>query len=155
VVGLARLSHTGVFLGGNLCGGDRASEESGGCRTNGLFQLLRVLSGAVIPDVYCRVMLAGFLAGVSAPQRARHARHGIRPGKGKADGIRSAIVVRQRFFGMFWPLFLAGSGRLRDNRRMTDAAHNQHSETRRPSDRDRIVTTGPSRFQPARPEVLR
>src|SRR6516165_5804106 len=30
----------------------------------------------------------------------------------------------------------------------------QHSETRRPSDRDRIVTTGPSRFQPARPEVL-
>jgi len=39
---------------------------------------------------------------------------------------------------------LAGSERLRDNRRMTDAAHNQHSETRRPSDRDRIVTTGPS-----------
>jgi hypothetical protein len=37
---------------------------------------------------------------------------------------------------------------------MTDAAHNQHSETRRPSDRDRIVTTGPSRFQPGRPEVL-
>ena len=42
---------------------------------------------------------------------------------------------------------------------MTDAAHNQHSEnqhseTRRPSDRDRIVTTGPSRFPPARPEVL-
>jgi hypothetical protein len=59
--------------------------------------------------------------------------------------IRSATVVRQRFFGMFWPLFLAGSERLRDNRRMTDAAHNQHSETRRPSDRDRIVTTGPSR----------
>jgi len=29
---------------------------------------------------------------------------------------------------------------------MTDAAHNQHSETRRPSDRDR---------EPARPEVLR
>jgi hypothetical protein len=56
---------------------------------------------------------------------------------------------------MFWPLFLAGSERLRNNRRMTDAAHNQHSETRRPSDRDRIVTTGPSRFQPARPEVLR
>ena len=27
---------------------------------------------------------------------------------------------------------------------MTDAAHNQHSETRRPSDRDRIVTIGPS-----------
>jgi hypothetical protein len=56
---------------------------------------------------------------------------------------------------MFWPLFLAGSERLRDNRRMPDAAHNQHSETRRLSDRDRIVTTGPSRFQPARPEVLR
>jgi hypothetical protein len=37
---------------------------------------------------------------------------------------------------------------------MTDAAHNQHSETRRPSDRDRIVTTEPSRFQPARPDVL-
>jgi hypothetical protein len=35
--------------------------------------------------------------------------------------IRSAIVVRQRFFGIFWPLFLAGSERLRDNRRMTDA----------------------------------
>jgi hypothetical protein len=52
-------------------------------------------------------------------------------------------------------LFLAGSERLRDNRRMMDAAHDQHSETRRPSDRDRIVTTGPSRFQPARPEVLR
>jgi len=28
-------------------------------------------------------------------------------------------------------------------------AHNQHSETRRPGDRYRIVTTGPSRFQPA------
>jgi hypothetical protein len=54
----------------------------------------------------------------------------------------------QRSF--FWP----GSERLRDNRRMTDAAHNQHSKTRRPSDCDRIVTTGPSRFQPARPEVL-
>jgi hypothetical protein len=51
--------------------------------------------------------------------------------------------------------FLAGSERLRNNRPMTDAAHNQHSETRRPSDRDRIVTTGSSRFQPARPEVLR
>jgi len=38
----------------------------------------------------------------------------------------------------------------RDNRRMTDAAHNQHSESHRPSDRDCIVTTGPSRFQPAR-----
>jgi len=50
---------------------------------------------------------------------------------------------------------LAGSERLRDNRRMTDAAHNQHSETGRPSDCDRIITTGPSRFQPARPEVLR
>jgi hypothetical protein len=69
--------------------------------------------------------------------------------------IRSATVVRQRFFGIFWPLFLAGSERLRDNHRMTDTAHNQHSETRRPSDRDHIVTTGPHRFQPARPEVLR
>ena len=47
--------------------------------------------------------------------------------------IGSAIVVRQRFFGIFWPLFLAGS---EPNRRMTDAAHNQHSETRRLSDRD-------------------
>jgi hypothetical protein len=37
---------------------------------------------------------------------------------------------------------------------MTDAAHNRHSETRRPSDRDRIVTSRLSRFQPARPEVL-
>jgi hypothetical protein len=37
---------------------------------------------------------------------------------------------------------------------MTDAAYNQHSEIRRPSDRGRIVTTGPSRFQPARPEVF-
>ena len=62
--------------------------------------------------------------------------------------IRSAIVVRQRFFGIFWPLFLAGSERLRANRLMTDAAHHQHSESRRPSDRDRIVTTGPSRFHP-------
>jgi hypothetical protein len=35
-----------------------------------------------------------------------------------------------------------------------DAAHNQHSETCRPSDHNRIVTTGPSRFQPARPKVL-
>ena len=56
---------------------------------------------------------------------------------------------------IFWPLFLADSERLRDNRRMTEASHNQHSETRRPSDRDRIVRTGPIRFQPARPEVLR
>jgi hypothetical protein len=31
---------------------------------------------------------------------------------------------------------------------MTDAAHNQHSETRRPSDRDRIVTTGPAVSSP-------
>ena len=59
------------------------------------------------------------------------------------------------FSGYFGRSFWPGSERLRDNRRMTDAAHNQHSETRRPSDRDRIVTTGPSRFQPARPEVLR
>jgi hypothetical protein len=59
------------------------------------------------------------------------------------------------FSGYFGRFFLAGPERLRDNRRMTDAAHNQHSETRRPSDRDRIVTTGPRRFQPAHPEVLR
>ena len=83
----------------------------------------------------------------------------IKGSSASVSTIRSAIVVRQRFFAIFWPLFVAGSGRLRDNRRMTDAAHNQHSEnqhseTRRPSDRDRIVTTGPSRFQPARPEVL-
>ena len=54
--------------------------------------------------------------------------------------------------------FLVGSGRLKDNRRMRDAAHNQHSETRRPSDRDRIVNNRAQpfrRFQPARPEVLR
>ena len=57
--------------------------------------------------------------------------------------------------GYFGRSFLAGSERLRDNRRMTDAANNRHSETRRPSNRDCIVTTGPSRFQPARPEVLR
>src|SRR6516162_3678122 len=31
---------------------------------------------------------------------------------------------------------------------MTDAAHNQHSETRRPSDCDRIVTTGPAVSSP-------
>jgi len=36
---------------------------------------------------------------------------------------------------------------------MMDAAHNQ--ETRRLSNRDRIITTGPSRFRPARPEVMR
>ena len=59
------------------------------------------------------------------------------------------------FSGYFGRSLWPGSERLRDNRRMMDAAHNQHSETRRPSDRDRIVTTGPSRFQPARPEVLR
>jgi hypothetical protein len=41
----------------------------------------------------------------------------------------SAIVVRQRFFGIFWPRFLAGYERLRDDRRIRDAAHNQHSET--------------------------
>jgi hypothetical protein len=46
---------------------------------------------------------------------------------GGEAGRKSAIVVRQRFFGIFWPLFLAGS---EPNRRMTDAAHNQHSETR-------------------------
>ena len=39
----------------------------------------------------------------------------------RVSTTRSAIVVRQRFFGMFWPLFLAGSERLKDNRRMTDA----------------------------------
>jgi len=74
----------------------------------------------------------------------------IKGSSARVSTIRSAIVVRQRFFGILWPLFLAGSERLRDNRRMTDAAHNQHSETRRPSDRDRIITTGPSPF-PARP----
>ena len=31
---------------------------------------------------------------------------------------------------------------------MTDAAHNQHSETRRPSDRDRIGATGPAGSSP-------
>ena len=35
--------------------------------------------------------------------------------------------------------FLVGSERLKDNRRMRDAAHNQHSETRRPSNRDRLT----------------
>ena len=79
----------------------------------------------------------------------------VRGSSASVSIIRSATVVRQRFFGMFWPLFLAGSDRLRNNRRMTDAAHNQHSKTRCPSDRDRIVTTGPNRFQPAHPEVLR
>ena len=49
------------------------------------------------------------------------------PGR-RALERHSATVVRQRFFGIFWPLFLAGSERLRDNRRITDAAHNQHSE---------------------------
>jgi len=58
-----------------------------------------------------------------------------------------ATIFRDILAALFWP---APSGyRERDNRRMTDAAHNQHSETRRPSDHDRIVTTGPSRFQPA------
>jgi hypothetical protein len=37
------------------------------------------------------------------------------------------------FSGYFGGSFLAGS---EPNRRMTDAAYNQHSETRRPSDRD-------------------
>jgi hypothetical protein len=36
--------------------------------------------------------------------------------------------------------------------RMTDAVIRKPG---RPSDRDRIITTGPSRFQPAGPEVLR
>jgi hypothetical protein len=49
---------------------------------------------------------------------------------------------------------LAGSER-KEQSSMTDAADNQHSETCRPSDRDRIVTTAPSRFQSARQEVLR
>ena len=31
---------------------------------------------------------------------------------------------------------------------MTDAAHNQHSETRRPSDRDRIEQPGPAVSSP-------
>jgi hypothetical protein len=44
----------------------------------------------------------------------------------RVSTIRSAIVVRQRFFGIFWPLFLAA----------------------RPSDRDRIVTTGPAVSRP-------
>src|SRR6516164_3303845 len=67
-------------------------------------------------------------------------RHGVSHGRGlpetaSVSTIRSAIVVRQRFFGIFWPLFLAGSERLRDNRRMTDAAHNPHSEN--PPERSR------------------
>jgi hypothetical protein len=45
---------------------------------------------------------------------------------------------------------------LRDNRRMTDAAHNQHSGTRRPSDRDRIVTqVQPFPAHPSRSVALR
>ena len=71
----------------------------------------------------------------------------IKGSSARVSTIRSATVVRQRFFGILWPLFLAGSERLRDNRRMTDAAHNQHSETRRPSDRDRIKP-GPAVFSP-------
>jgi hypothetical protein len=51
-----------------------------------------------------------------------HARPHVPKGSSaRVSPIRSAIVARQRFFGIFWPLFLAGFERLRDNRRMTDA----------------------------------
>jgi len=46
------------------------------------------------------------------------------PDKGssaRVSTIRSVIVVRQRFFGIFGPLF-GSSERLSDNRRMTNAA---------------------------------
>ena len=45
----------------------------------------------------------------------------VKGSSARVSPIRLAIVVRRRFFGIFWPLFLAGSERLRDNRRMTDA----------------------------------
>ena len=35
----------------------------------------------------------------------------IKGSSARVSTIRSAIVVRQRFFGIFWPLFLAGSER--------------------------------------------
>ena len=64
------------------------------------------------------------------------------PIKGSSASVSTQLLLSGNdFSGYFWPLFLAGSEQLRDNRRITDAAHNQHSETRRPSDRDRIVTT--------------
>ena len=50
-----------------------------------------------------------------------------------ADRIDNGEPGADRPLGIA-PLFLASSERLRDNRRMTEAAHNQHSETRRPSD---------------------
>ena len=43
----------------------------------------------------------------------------------KGTGLPPLLEVER----VFWPLFSAGSERLRDNRRMTDAAHSQHSET--------------------------
>jgi len=55
---------------------------------------------------------------------------------------------------ILWPLILGSapapgaSPHWYSARSRTDAAHNQHSETRRPSDRDRIVTTGRSRSSP-------
>ena len=53
-------SYRGCFWGAILAAGDRAGEESGGCEMNGLVSTLRVSSGALIPEVYCGVMLAAF-----------------------------------------------------------------------------------------------
>ena len=49
---------------------------------------------------------------------------------------------------MFWPLFLAGSERLRNNRRMTDAPHNQHGN---PPERSRPHRNNRAQPFPARP----
>ena len=92
--------------------------------------------------------------GVAGPLRAawlRPRQTDLIPDKGQfrsrfpPSAQLSAIVVRQRFFGIFWPFFLAGSERLRDNRRMTDAAHNQHSAT---AARAIATARGPSRSSP-------
>src|ERR1700751_1560627 len=64
----------------------------------------------------------------------------------------------QKIFDELWSRNPTGITRLNDEATAKTIfldPRNRHSETRRPSDRDRIVTTGPSRFQPARPEVLR
>jgi len=51
------------------------------------------------------------------------------------------LLSRNDFSGYFGRSFWPAPSRLRDNRRMTDAAHNQHYRAQP--------------FQPARPEVLR
>jgi len=93
-------------------------------------------------------------AGVGRHRPHRHAARHEQPGAASAGKDETRPACRRSL-----RLMSVSVARIPKNRCRTTAAEpigGNASGTalyRRPSDRDRIVTTGPSRFQPASPEV--